>query len=40
MKCNWELCELCTNEDCPIYDDYCPYDRAGVCKYEDITEED
>lgn len=40
MECKYNQDEFCTNDQCPMYADYCPVpDIEGVCKYEDCEEE-
>ncbi len=39
MECKYCNDEICVNEDCPMYADYCPVPNdAGVCRYEDRKE--
>ena len=36
MECKYNQNELCTNDQCPMWADYCPVpDTEGVCKYEE-----
>ena len=40
MVCKYCQEEFCTNEQCPLYTDYCPVpDTEGVCKYEEREDE-
>ena len=40
MICKYCQEEFCTNEQCPMYADYCPVNStAGICKYEELVEE-
>lgn len=39
MECKYNQDEFCTNDQCPMFADYCPVpDVEGVCKYEDREE--
>lgn len=41
MICKHIRDEICVNADCPMRADYCPVvDNPGVCKYEELEEEE
>ena len=40
MECNHNVDDICTNDQCPMYRDYCPVsDVGGVCQYEKRNDE-
>lgn len=39
MSCKYNNDEICTNDQCPAYADYCPVPNIeGVCAYENKDE--